>query len=79
MALYVSFFITRNKKWNLEGSYAFHMKQPRRSKIWEKDLLWTLWAASSSYELPALLPLSPHVATPTRVSNAATAKIICTN
>jgi hypothetical protein len=31
MSLYVSFFITRNKKLNLEGSYAFHMKPPGRS------------------------------------------------
>ncbi len=47
--------------------------------IWEKDLLWILRAASSSYELPALPPLSPHVATPTRVFSAATAKIMCNN
>jgi hypothetical protein len=55
------------------------MKPPGRSKIWEKDLLWILRAASSSYELPALPPLSPHVATPTRVFSAATAKIMCNN
>ncbi len=59
MSLYVSFFITSNKKYNLEGSYAFHKKPPRRSKIWEKNLLWILRAASSSYELPALPPPFP--------------------
>jgi hypothetical protein len=79
MSLYVSFFIKRNKKWNLEGSYAFHMKPPGRFKIWEKDLLWILQAAASSNELPALPPLSPHVATPARDSTAATAKIMCNN
>jgi hypothetical protein len=47
--------------------------------MWEKDLLWILRAASSSYELPALPPLSPHVATPTRVFSAATAKNLCNN
>ncbi len=36
MTLYVSFFIKSNKKYNLEGSYAFHKKPPRRSKIWKK-------------------------------------------
>jgi hypothetical protein len=29
------------------------------------------------HELPALPPPSPHVATPTKVSTAATAKIMC--
>ncbi len=29
------FFHSSNKKWNLEGSYAFHKKPPRRSKIWD--------------------------------------------
>jgi hypothetical protein len=71
MSLYVSFFITSNKNWNFKGSYAFHKKPPRRSKIWKKNLLWILWAASSSP------PPSPHVATPTKVSTAATAKIMC--
>ena len=60
MSLYVSFFITTNKNWNLEGSYAFHKKLPRRSKIWKKNLFWILWAASSSYELPAIPPF-PHM------------------
>jgi hypothetical protein len=77
MSLYVSFFITSNKKYNLEGSYAFHKKPPRRSKIWKKNLLWILWAASSSYELPALPPPSPPVATPAKVSTAPMEKIIC--
>jgi hypothetical protein len=43
----------------------------------EKILLWILWAASSSYELPALPPPSPHVATPSMISTTATAKIMC--
>ncbi len=60
MSSYVSFFITSLKKWNLEGYYAFHKKPPRRSKIRKKNLLWILWAASSSYELPAISPL-PHM------------------
>jgi hypothetical protein len=60
----------------LEGSYAFHKKPPRRSKIWEKNLLWILWAASSSYELAALPPPSPHVATPAKVSTAPIEKIM---
>jgi hypothetical protein len=70
MSLYVSVFITSKKKSNLEGSYAFHKKSPRRSKIWrEKNLIWILWAPSP--------PLSPHVATPAKVSMAATVKILC--
>jgi hypothetical protein len=73
----VSFFITSNKKLNLEGSYAFYKKPPRRSKIWKKSLLWILWAASSSYELPALPPPSLHVATPAKVSTAPIEKIMC--
>jgi hypothetical protein len=78
MSLYVSFFITSNKKWNLEGSYAFPKKPPRRSKIWrKKNLLWILQAASSSYELPALPP-SPHVATPAKVSTAPWKKLYVT-
>jgi hypothetical protein len=77
MSLYVTFFITSNKKLNLEGSYAFHKKPPRRSKIWKKNLLWILRAASSSYELPALPPPSPHVETPAKVSTAPMGKIIC--
>jgi hypothetical protein len=72
----VSFFLTSNKKLNLEGSYAFHKKPPRRSKIREKNLLWILWAASSSYELPALPPPSQHVATPAKVSTAPIEKIM---
>ncbi len=43
----------------------------------EKSLLWILWAASSSYELPALPPPSPHVATPAKVSTAPIEKIMC--
>jgi hypothetical protein len=43
----------------------------------ETNLLGILWAASSSYELPALPPPSPHVTTPTKVSTAATAKTMC--
>jgi hypothetical protein len=61
----------------LEGSYAFHKKPPRRSKIWrEKKLLWILWAASSSYELPAPLPCP--VATPTKVYTATKTKLCVT-
>ncbi len=43
----------------------------------QKSLLWILWAASSSYELPALPPPSPHVATPAKVSTAPIEKIMC--
>jgi hypothetical protein len=43
----------------------------------KKNLLWILQAASSSYELPALSPPSPHVATPAKVSTAPMEKIIC--
>jgi hypothetical protein len=43
----------------------------------EKSLLWIFWAASSSYELPALPPPSPHVATPAKVSTAPIGKIMC--
>jgi hypothetical protein len=32
---FVSFFMTSNKKWNLEGSDAFDKKLPGRSKIWK--------------------------------------------
>jgi hypothetical protein len=77
MSLYVSFFIASNKKWNLEGSYAFHKKPPRRFKIWKKNLLWILWAASSSYELPALPSPNPHVAAPAKVFTATKTKIMC--
>jgi hypothetical protein len=77
MPLYVSFFITSNKKRSLEGSYAFHNKPPGRYKLWKKNLLWTLRAASSSYELPALPPPSQHVATPAKIFTAVTAKIMC--
>jgi hypothetical protein len=70
-------FSLQVKKWNLEGSYAFYKKPPRRSKIWKTHLLWILWAASSSYELPALPPPSPHVATPAKVFSAPIAKIMC--
>jgi hypothetical protein len=40
-----------------------------------KNLLWVFWAASSSYELPALPPPSLHVATPAKFSTAATEKM----
>jgi hypothetical protein len=43
--------------------------RPEGPKYGKKNLLWRLWAASSSYELPALPPPSPHVATPAKVSN----------
>jgi hypothetical protein len=43
----------------------------------EKHLLWILRVASSSYELPALPPPFPHVATPAKVSTATKKKIIC--
>jgi hypothetical protein len=77
MSLNVSFFITSNKKLNLEGSYAFYKKPPRRFKNLEKSLLWILRAASSSYELPALSSPSLHVATPAKVSTAPIEKIMC--
>jgi hypothetical protein len=73
MSLDVSFFITSNKKWNLEGSYAFHKKQPGMTKIWRKNLLWILRAGLNSQNFPP----SPNVATPAKVSTASTAKILC--
>jgi hypothetical protein len=42
-----------------------------------KSLLWILWAASNSYELQALPPPSPHVATPAKVSTAHIEIIMC--
>jgi hypothetical protein len=50
--------------------------RPEGPKYGEKNLLWTLWAASSSYELPALPPPSPHVATPAKISTAPIEKIM---
>ncbi len=75
MSFYMSFFITTNKNWNLEGSYAFHKKPPEWSKIRITNLLCILREASNAYELPAFPP-SPYVATPAKVSTAATAKIM---
>ncbi len=79
MSLYVSFLITTNKHWNLEGSYAFHKKAPERSRILKKKLTLDTpggikfkWTSS----LPPGPP-SPHVATPDKVSTAATTKIMC--
>jgi hypothetical protein len=43
----------------------------------QKSLLWILWAASSSYELPASPPPSPPVATPAKVSTAPIEKNMC--
>jgi hypothetical protein len=59
MSFHVSVFITSNKKWNLECSYAFHKKSPRRSKIWreKKILIWILWAAPPPLPLPHMLQL----------------------
>ncbi len=76
MALYVPFFITSNRKLNLEGFSAFKRMPPRRNKIWEISLFWLLRAASSSYEPPVLPP--PH-SFPARCkfSAAAAAKIMC--
>jgi hypothetical protein len=52
--------------------------RPEGPKYGEKNLLWILWAASSSYELPALPPPpSPPVATPAKVSTTPMEKIIC--
>ena len=50
--------------------------RPEGPKIWEKNLLWILRAASSSYELPALPPPSLHVATPAKFSTAPIEKIM---
>jgi hypothetical protein len=35
--------------------------RPEGPKYGKKNLLWILWAASSSYELPALPPPLPHL------------------
>jgi hypothetical protein len=43
----------------------------------EKNLLWILWAASSSYELPALPSPSPHVGSPAKVFTATKTKMMC--
>jgi hypothetical protein len=43
----------------------------------KKNLLWILWAASSSYELPALPSPNPHVAAPAKVFTATKLKIMC--
>jgi hypothetical protein len=76
MSSKVYFFITINSKLNLEGSGAFKRMPPGMSKIWKRSLFWLFRAASSSYELPALPPLSLPVATPGKDSTAAAVKII---
>jgi hypothetical protein len=76
MSLYVSFFITSNKKYNLDGSYAFHKKPPRRSKIWRKK---TYFGYSGRHQVQMNFqpspPPSPPVATPAKVSTAPMEKI----
>jgi hypothetical protein len=59
----------------LEGSVAFKRMPPGRSKIGKRSLYWLLRAASSSYQPPTLPPLSLPVATPGKVTAAATEKI----
>jgi hypothetical protein len=54
MSSYVSFFTSSIIKLDLEGYHAFNEKPPERSKIRKRNLVWLLWAASSSYELPTL-------------------------
>jgi hypothetical protein len=61
----------------LEGSCAFQRMPSGRSKMWKRSLFRLLRVASSLFELPALSPLSPPVATPGKVSTAAAAKIMC--
>jgi hypothetical protein len=61
----------------VEGSYAFHKKPPGRSKIWKKNLLDTLRGINQIHMNFQISPPSPHVATPAKVSTAATAKIMC--
>ena len=51
--------------------------RPEGPKYGEKNLLWILWAASSSYELPALPSPNPHVAAPAKVFTATKTKIMC--
>ncbi len=41
--------------------------RPEGPKYGKKNLLWILWAASSSYELPALPSPNPHVVAPAKV------------
>jgi hypothetical protein len=71
VSLYVFFSslqVTKNGIWKaLLPSIRSRQVGP---KYGEKNLLWKLRAASSSYELPALPPPSPHVATPAKVSTA---------
>jgi hypothetical protein len=76
MSSKVSLFITIKNKLNLEGSCAFKRMPPRRSKIWKRSLFWLFQAASCLYELQPSHPLFPLVATPGKVSTAATAKIM---
>ncbi len=52
------------------------MKPPGRCKIRKKDLLWALWAALSSFELPAPPPLPPPVSPLAKVSAAITSIIV---
>jgi hypothetical protein len=52
MSSFVSFFPSNIIKLDLEGYYAFNEKPPGRSEIRKRNLLWLLWAASSSCELP---------------------------
>jgi hypothetical protein len=75
MPLYVFFFIRSIRKLNLEGSVAFKRMPPGKSKIGKRSLCWLFRVASSSYQPPALPPLSLPVATPGKVSAAATEKI----
>jgi hypothetical protein len=61
MSLYVPFFITSNRKLNLEGSSAFKRVPPGRNKIWKRISFWLIRAASSSYEPPLLPPFPSQV------------------
>ncbi len=77
MTLYVSFFITSNRKLNLEALL------PSRGCrlegiIWKRSLFWLLRGASSSYEPPVLPPLSLPGPTPGKFSAAAAAKLCVT-
>jgi hypothetical protein len=52
--------------------------RPEGPKYGEKNLIWILWAASSSYELPALPSPSLHVATPAKGFTATKTKFMST-
>jgi hypothetical protein len=68
--------VTKNTIW--KAIMPSIRSRPEGPKYGKKHLLWILWAASSSYELPALPPPSPPVGTPARVSTAPMEKFYAT-